>query len=154
MNFLKVARFRKPERTKKQNKLSRVWGLWMVELGSVYNRTQQLNRTLCQWITVFPVRDEFVREPFKGFRILRVPGSLCPPLLLCLKAPLPLLTWGLHSRVCDRVWLAPEAGIRGDIPDSHTHTVACPSFGVGTLGDRIPGWHFWPFSKLSVCSNK
>lgn len=153
MNFLKVASL---ENLREQRNKTNYLGLGGCGWWSWVLCTTEHNSWtgLCQWITVFPVRDEFVREPFKGFRILRVPGSLCPPLLLCLKAPLPLLTWGLHSRVCDRVWLAPEAGIRGDIPDSHTHTVAFPSFGVGTLGDRIPGWHFWPFSKLSVCSNK
>ena len=146
MSFLKVARFRKPERKKQPNQSSWAWGMWIVGLGAVYS-AKIWTWTLCPVNHCFPRQNELVRQTCKEVEDPKGPRTpacssffVSEPLLQGCRAVLP---------VCgDRVW--PGWRLESeDLPESHPPT-PCLSVCVGALGDQIPGWHSWPFLKLSV----
>lgn len=128
IDFLKVARFRKPERKVETKQL--ILGLGAVDGGAgccVFSQCR--TRTLCPVNQYFLSKLNLSDRPSKSSRIPRVPGNMCPLFLLCFKAPLPLLSVATFSCLWGRMQLGRlrqlKAGIRRDIPDS-THPLFLP----------------------------
>lgn len=142
VKFLKVTRFRKPERVKLWNKLSWALGMWMVGLGVL---SQEWTWTLCPENHCFPCQRRTCQTELQ--RVWGSQGSqdTCLVFLPSLSQnPSYPFVWG-----GDRVWLELEAGILRHFCLPH-FPLPSPSISVRTLGDQIPGGHFWPFLKLSL----
>lgn len=149
-NLITWKPFRKPDRKNKQNKLSWAWQLWMVELGAVYSASSW-TRTLSSESLFFPSKMNCQPDlqRVQGFPMVptrNVPTlpslSQSPPSTVVYRVAFPCL-WG-RVRLGSGCWNQKK---HSWLPHSHVPSL---SFGVSTLGDQIPGWHFWPCLKLSV----
>lgn len=151
MNFWEVARFRKPDRENKQNKLSWSWGMWIVELGNVYSANSWTG-TLSSESLFSP--SEMPARPAKGSRIPVAPRRNVPTLPSLCQSPSSTIVFHVAFLVCAAgcAW-GLEAGIRRNTPDSHT-ALLLPFFRCQKSRGPNPRLAFLVFPWNSLCCSK